>query len=349
MSDFATALESGVRLLRGLPRRRARVHEARTAAAAWAAAHPGLRAELVVDERPGTPVVDFDLLIEDPEGGTVALTAQADDGVPWLVDHSTHWAAGQLVTVDEVHLSVAQALTMIRSLSRRDTTPHDEIVDQCLILNEVQRDDGPVPDEDLQAAADEFRRGRGLHDRAATLAWLEETGMTPQQFEAYIGGIARRRGFRRRKEAELGPARLAARPEAFDRVRAVWITGSERAVAAGAALLRETAGDRAGAPGGTAGAEGSLGAALAALAAGGGIETTLAERFAFELPGPLGEAAGGTVVGPVAQGGTFLAGTVLERTAASPDGPTLAAAGRVAFAEWLAERRGQASIEWHWS
>ncbi|GGS52050.1 hypothetical protein GCM10010156_08380 [Planobispora rosea] len=333
MSDFGTALESGVRLLRGLPRRRAHVAEARRAAAAWAADHPGLHAQLVVDERPGTPVVDFDLLLSDPEGGTVALTAQADDGVPWLIDHSTHWAAGQLVTVDEVHLSVAQALTMIRSLSRRDTTPHDEIVDQCLILNEIAGDDGPIPGEELQAAADDFRRGRGLHDRASTLAWLAEMGMTPAQFEEYIGGIARRRSFRRRKEAELGPARLAARPGDFDRVRAVWITGPERAVAAGAATLAAVHGE------GTA--------ALAEL--DGEAETVIAERFAADLPEPLCEAAPGAVAGPVAHGGSFLAGVVLDRTAAREDERTLAAAGRVAFTEWLAERRSRAAVEWHWS
>ncbi|MEV8635146.1 TIGR04500 family putative peptide maturation system protein [Streptosporangium sp. NPDC051023] len=332
MSDFATALESGVRLLRGLPRRRAHVEEARRAVATWAQDHPGLRAQLVVDERPGTPVIDFDLLVEDPEGGTVALTAQAEDGVPWLIDHSTHWAAGQLVSVDEVHLSVAQALTMIKSLSRRDTTPHDEIVDQCLILNEVQNETEPVGDEDLQAAADEFRRGRGLHDRTAMLAWLAEMGMTPQQFETYIRGIARRRGFRRRKEAELGPARLEADPRTFDLVRAIWVTGPESRVAARAGDLARIH------DGG-----------LAALAAADGAETTIAERLAFELPEPLRDAAPEAVVGPVPYGGAFLAGVVLTRTAARPDERTLAAAGRVAFSEWLAGRRGQASIEWHWS
>ncbi|MFF5205577.1 TIGR04500 family putative peptide maturation system protein [Streptosporangium sp. NPDC000396] len=333
MSDFGAVLESGVRLLRGLPRRRAHVEQARRAAAEWAAGHPGLGAELVVDERPGTPVVDFDLLLEDPEGGTVALTAQADDGVPWLIDHSTHWAAGQLVTVDDVHLSVAQALTMIRSLSRRDVTPHEEIVDQCLILNEVGKDERPVSDEDLQAAADEFRRGRGLHDRAATLGWLAEMGMSLQQFETYITGVARRRSFRRRKEAELAAARLARNPEDFDRVHAVWITGPEDALAGRAAELAEV-----------------CHAGLAALSpAGGEAETTIAERWAFELPVPLRGASPGTVVGPVAGGGIFLAGVVLARTAASADERTLAAAGRVAFTEWLAERRRQASVEWHWS
>ncbi|GIH94144.1 TIGR04500 family putative peptide maturation system protein [Planobispora siamensis] len=333
MSDFGTVLESGTRLLRGLPRRRAHVAQARREAAAWAAGHPGVQAQLVVDERPGTPVVDFDLLLEHPEGGTVALTAQADDGVPWLIDHSTHWAAGQLVTVDEVHLSVAQALTMIRSLSRRDTTPHDEIVDQCLILNEIAADDGPVPGEELQAAADEFRRGRGLHDRASTLAWLAEMGMTPEQFEDYIGGIARRRSFRRRKEAELGPARLAARPGDFDRVRAVWITGPERAVTGAVAELA-VLGDK-----GTA--------ALAEL--DGEIETVIAERFAVDLPAVLADAAPGAVAGPVPHGGGFLAGVVLDRTAARQDERTLAAAGRAAFTEWLAGRRREATVEWHWS
>mgnify|MGYP000007955790 CR=1 FL=1 len=336
MSDLGTVLESGVRLLRGLPRRRARVEEARRAAAAWAAGHPGLHAELVVDERPGTQVVDFDLLLEDPDGGTVALTAQADDGVPWLIDHSTHWAAGQLVSVDDVHLSVAQALTMIRSLSRRDATPHDEIVDQCLILNELQDDTGPVDDEELQAAADEFRRGRGLHDRASTLAWLAEMGMTPPQFETYIAGVARRRSFRRRREAELGPVRLASGPRTFDRVRGVWITGPDRSLARRTAELARIG-------------DGDLTALTAE--ADGGTETTIAERLAFELPEPLRDASPGTVVGPVAHGTAFIAGIVLDRVPAVPasaDERTLAAAGRVAFAEWLAERRGHASIEWHW-
>ncbi|MEU1881682.1 TIGR04500 family putative peptide maturation system protein [Streptosporangium sp. NPDC020072] len=331
-TDFAAALESGVRLLRGLPRRRAHVEEARRTVAGWALEHPDLRAQLVVDERPGTPVVDFDLLVEDPQGGTVALTVQAEDGVPWLVDHSTHWAAGQLVSVDDVHLSVAQALTMIKSLSRRDATPHDEIVDQCLILNEVGKETEPVATEDLQAAADEFRRGRGLYDRATTLAWLTEMGMTPEQFETYIGGIARRRAFRRRKEAELGAARLAADPRAFDLVRVVWVTGQENAVAARAGDLARVH------DGG-----------LAALAAAGDVETTIAERPAVELPEPLRDVAPGATAGPVPYGGAWLAGTVLARQEARADERTLAVAGRVAFSEWLAGRRAQATVEWHWS
>ncbi|GGK81121.1 hypothetical protein Sme01_44390 [Sphaerisporangium melleum] len=323
--DFGATLAAGVALLRSLPRRRDQVEWARKEAAEWGAEHPAVAAQLVVDERPGTPVVDYDLLLTHPDGGTVALTAPADEGVPWLIEHSTHWAAGQLVSVDEVHLSVAQALTMLRSLSNRDSTPHDEIVDQCVILNEVLSDDEPLTTEDLQAAADEFRRGRGLYDRAATLAWMERVGMSPARFEEYIGGVARRRRFRRRKEAELASGYLAAHRSRFDRVRAVWWAGPERRMAASPAELLAVPSE-----------------------VTGEIQVTIGERWAGDLPEPLRDAAPGTVVGPVEREGRFLTGAVLDRRPAKDDAETLAAAGRAAFADWLTERRRRASVEWHW-
>ncbi|WP_431894299.1 TIGR04500 family putative peptide maturation system protein [Nonomuraea sp. bgisy101] len=326
MTAFATALESGADLLCSLPRRRSGVPEARLAAAEWAARHPAVRARLIVDQRPGTPVVDYDLVLDHPRGGTVALTAPPEDGLPWLVDHSTHWAAGHLVTVDDVHVSVSQALTMLRSLSRGGATPYQEIVDQCLLASAVD-DTLPVSAADLQATADEFRRGRGLHDRAATLAWLESAGMSEERFEAYITGIARRRRFRLDKEGELAAARLDARPGDFARVRAVWVTGGERVPAATPDEL------------------------FGRLAELGDAMVTVGTRFEGDLPVPMRGAAPGAVVGPVQlPDGGFLTGAVLSRTpAVSGDPETLAAAGRAAFADWLAGRRADATVEWHWS
>ncbi|MGA5759798.1 TIGR04500 family putative peptide maturation system protein [Nonomuraea bangladeshensis] len=326
---FAQALESGVELLRSLPRRRSAVPAARAAAREWAARHPAVAAQLVVDERPGTPVVDYDLLLDHPGGGTVAVTAPAEDGVPWLVDHSTHWAAGQLVSVDGVHVSVSQALTMLRTLSRGDASPYQEIVDQCLLaaaLDEAGGDDVPVSAADLQATADAFRRGRGLHDRAATLAWMAAAGMSGEQFESYLAGIARRRRFRADKEAELAPRHLAAHRADFARVRAVWVTGPAQAVAADAGELA----------GAAAGHEEAV--------------VTVGTRWEHELPEALRGAAPGDVVGPVPLASReFLTGAVLSRTAAGDDPETLAAAGRAAFGRWLAERRAAAKVEWHWS
>ncbi|MGP4095958.1 TIGR04500 family putative peptide maturation system protein [Nonomuraea sp. KM90] len=319
MTRFADALESGTELLRSLPRRRAGVPDARRAADAYARRYPDVRAQLIVDRRPGTQVVDYDLVLDHPGGGTVALTAPPEDGVPFLVDHSTHWAAGHLVSVDDVDLSVSQALTMLRSLSRGGASPYQEIVDQCLLAAAVD-EEAPVDPADLQATADEFRRGRGLHGRAATLAWMAAAGMSGERFETYIAGIARRRRFRLDKEAELAGAHLAAHRADFARVRAVWATGPEKV-------------DLDGEPS-------SYGEAV----------VTVGTRWEGELPEALRGAPVGRVVGPeeLPRGG-FLTGRVLSRSPAEADAETLAAAGRAAFAGWLAGRRAAARVEWHWS
>lgn|GEM_PF-6812054 len=363
MTDFAQALRSGASLLRTLPRRDVGVADARRAAREWAARYPEVRAQLVVDRRPGTPVVDYDLLLDHPDGGTVALTASPEDGVPWLIDHSTHWAAGYLVSVNEVDVTIPQALTMLRSLSRRDASPYQEIIDQCLLV-EAAGDAGdaaetaPLTAADLQATADEFRRGRGLHDRASTLAWMTEAGMSGERFEAYITEIARRRRFRRDKEAELAPDHLAANPGDFARVGAVWVTGDEKVTAAtttGLLTVLASLGETITSPGETA-AVASPGEAMvtsygeAAVTSLGETAVTFATRWEAELPEALRGAEPGRVVGPVElPGGGFLTGAVLSRNPAAVDAETLAAAGRAAFAGWLAERRAAATVEWHWS
>ncbi|MFB9679956.1 TIGR04500 family putative peptide maturation system protein [Streptosporangium vulgare] len=364
MTDFAKALQSGASLLRTLPRRNSGVADAHRAVGEWAARYPEVRAQLVVDRRPGTPVVDYDLLLDHPDGGTVALTAPPEDGVPWLIDHSTHWAAGHLVSVNEVDVTIPQALTMLRSLSRRDASPYQEIVDQCLLV-EAAGDAGdgdaagtaPLTAADLQATADEFRRGRGLHDRASTLAWMTEAGMSGERFEAYITEIARRRRFRRDKETELAPGHLAANPGDFARVRAVWATGDEKVTAATPTDLLATLaslGETVTSPGETAVT--SYGEAMVtslretAVTSLRETAVTFATRWEAELPEALRGAEPGRVVGPVElPDGGFLTGAVLSRSPAAGDAETLAAAGRAAFTGWLAERRAAATVEWHWS
>ncbi|MEV0972862.1 TIGR04500 family putative peptide maturation system protein [Microtetraspora glauca] len=323
VDDFAQVLSEGVELLRGLHRRRTAVQEARNAVAEWSARYPAAQAQLVVDVRPGSPVVDYDLLVNHPRGGTVAVSVPVDDGVPWLIDHSTHWAAGYLLSVDRVHVPVAEALAMTRTLARRDQTVHDEIIDQCLVHNEVLTDHEPVGDEELAEAAEEIRRAWRLHDRAATLAWLAEMGMSGPQFEAFIAGAARRRRFRRRKEAELAPAYLDTHRPDFDLVRAFWATGAQPV-------------------------NGELLRGLGGLLGYGEAQVTLGERRARDLPGPLRDAPEETMIGPVRHGDGYLTGMVVERRPAGDDAATMAEAGAAAFADWLAARRRAASIEWHW-
>nr|WP_062337475.1 hypothetical protein [Herbidospora sakaeratensis] len=229
-----------------------------------------------------------------------------------------------LVRVDAVHLPIAEAVTMVRQFSHRDRAVHDEIVDYCLIRAEMLADVEPLTEDDLRAAADEFRDGVPLRDRAETLAWVAEMGMSGGQFEGFITLIARRRRFRRRKEEELAPAYLAHHLDDFDQVRAMWVTSSQPV---NGEILR--------------GLGGLLGCPEAAVVVG--------TRRARALPAPLRHAPRDTLIGPVPFENGYLTGLVLERRPAANDADTLALAGRLAFTEWLAARREQASVEWHWT
>ncbi|HEY9524278.1 MAG TPA: TIGR04500 family putative peptide maturation system protein, partial [Thermopolyspora sp.] len=228
MTDaFGADLASAVRLLRSLPRSRDEVEAAEGQVAAWAAENPALAAELVVDEPPGNMNVGYDLLLSHPDGGTVALSVQTDDGVPWLVDHATHWAAGQVVSVDGMGLSIPAALYALRALGARDRTVHEQLADYRILLSEIADDRDPVGDAELQRAVDEFRRKRGLFTRERTMAWLDEIGLPESAFAGFMETTARMNRVRRRFTGEAARSYLRAHATDFDLVHATWITGTD--------------------------------------------------------------------------------------------------------------------------
>ncbi|MFI6927179.1 TIGR04500 family putative peptide maturation system protein [Nonomuraea spiralis] len=317
--SLGPALESGVNLLRGLTRRRTAVEAAQRTAAAWAEAHPLLEAQLVTSPRPGSPVVDYDLLIDDPSGGTIMLGVQGDDGTSWLVDHSTHWAAGYVLTVDGTHVSVSEAMLMLRSLTRPGLSPQEELVRFCVLRNAAERED--VGLTEIQAAADGFRRRRGLTSQAAMLEWLARMGMSAEAFHDHMTLTAKDQRFRARKRAELAPAYLDGHRDRFARVRAMWALSDEPIEAA---ELDGSLGDR------------------------WDLRLTRARTWAGELPVPLREVPAGGSAGPVPYEGGFLIGRVLDRQEAVADDATIEAAGAAAFEQWLADAAREARITWHW-
>ncbi|NUR83985.1 MAG: TIGR04500 family putative peptide maturation system protein, partial [Nonomuraea sp.] len=215
-----------MQLLRGLTRRRSAVAEARRVAGGWASAHPALAAQLVASPRPGSTLVDYDLLIDDPAGGgTIMLGVQVDDGASWLVDHATHWAASRLLTVDGTPVSISEAMLMLRSLTRPGLSPQDELVRFCVLRNAAAREQ--VTLDDVQAAADGFRRRRGLTGRDDMRAWLDRMGMSAEAFHDHMSASARDHRFRTRTRAELAPGHLARHRDRFARVRAVWAVSAD--------------------------------------------------------------------------------------------------------------------------
>ncbi|WP_431933901.1 TIGR04500 family putative peptide maturation system protein [Nonomuraea jabiensis] len=335
-TSFADDLAGAVALLQGLPTARDEVDEARQRVRDWAAARPHLRAQLVVDEPPGTTRVGYDLLLDHPDGGTVALSAEAEDGVPWLVDHSTHWAAANILSVDGVGLSIAVALSTIRALGVRDQQLHERLVDHRILLNELEGTLQWPTEAEIQAAADEFRRRRGLTGKARTLEWLAEAGMSPEMFRTHARTQAIIARIRARFAGEPARRHLAEHSEDFTMRRAVWVTGPR------ADELRAL----------TEGPVADFAArSLAALELlpGRRLQLHAATTLTPRLPGPLRAAAEGTVIGPVPYEGGHLAGAVYEVVPPDPDAPEVMEAARdAAFQAWLDERRRTAEIRWFW-
>ncbi|MFC5816893.1 TIGR04500 family putative peptide maturation system protein [Nonomuraea harbinensis] len=331
-AGFGADLASAVALLRRLPRHRDQVSEARRMVAAWSAAHPSRRPELVVDLPPGDLRAGYDLVLADPEGGSVALTGQAEDGVPWSIEYSTHFAANRLLSVNERSLSVPSALFTIRALNRRDPTLHRQLVDFCLLWDQVFDEDVAMAAEELAEAADLFRRGRGLHSRAATLEWLADVGLTEQAFAIHIEFVARIERFRRGFFDKHAADHLRAHPADFDRVDAVWV----RAVDAKALDDLPTARTPA-----------DLLTRLGQHS--GDLQLTVGRHWALDLPAPLRSLVAGELAGPVPEEGQVILGGVRRREAADATDPAvLARAGEAALAEWLAGQRAKATIRWHW-
>ncbi|MBB2908845.1 putative peptide maturation system protein [Streptosporangium becharense] len=344
---FAADLADAVALLRGLPTAQDRVDDAHRSVRDWGAQRPWLRVQLAVDDPPGTTRVGYDLLLEHPEGGTVALSAEVDDGIPWLVDHSTHWAAANILSVDGVGLSIAAALSAIRSLGTRDPRIHEQLVDHRILLNEMENDPRPPTDAETRQAADEFRRRRGLTTRAQTLDWLAKTGMSEEALWGHAKIQARITRIRERFAGDPARRYLAEHPEEFTMRRAVWVTGARPETLAAlldgpvtefanrvtAALLPMVGADHPTVPGGK----------------GRGVRLQATATLTPHLPEPLQTVSAGTAIGPVPHDGGHLAGVVYEVVPPDPEAPEVLNAARdAAFQAWLDERRRAADIRWFW-
>ncbi|WP_084518043.1 TIGR04500 family putative peptide maturation system protein [Microtetraspora niveoalba] len=344
---FGTDLADAVTLLRGLPTTPEMVGDAYDLVRGWSSRRPWLRAQLVVDEPPGTARVGYDLLLEHPEDGSVALSAETADGVPWLVDHSTHWAAANVLSVDGIGLSIAAALSTIRALGARDRQLHERLVDHRILLTEMDGDTEPLTVAETQRAADEFRRRRGLTGRARTLDWLAEAGMSEEAFWSHVKTQALIGRVRERFAGEPARRYLAEHPDEFTVRSAAWVTGprpealhvlldgpvaqfTDRVTTA--LLPTRHAGHPA-----VAGAEDRR------------LHLEAAATLTPRLPEPLRGLPAGTAIGPVPYDGGHLAGVVYEVLPPDPEAQEVLDAARdAAFQAWLDERRRTSHIRWFW-
>jgi hypothetical protein len=97
------------------------------------------------------------------------------------------------------------------------------LVDTCLIEELFAQEPVELSAAQLQAAADAFRRSRGLHTAAATRAWLDERGLTEERFATMIKELARMALLRRRVVGDRVAEAVAARAAELDVLQVAWV------------------------------------------------------------------------------------------------------------------------------
>ena len=333
---FRDILADGSSLLRELPRRRDDVADARARFEQFRASHPEVQADLLVDQPPGAPMVEYDLLIGHPDGGTVALSWRADHGSPWCVEHTEHWAANFVLSVNDVHVTVQHAILSLKLAAQRSPDVFASLVDEQLIGQEIEKDPPPVSDEELQAEADVVRAANNLHRADATLRWLEEMSISIERFEDLLRFGVQVRKLKERVAGERVAAYFDSHAALYDTIQFFRVDAKDEEHIRRLADAART--------------EGFWPAlqAWSTEARGVGVRGSLASQYALEAPPAVSAAEPGTILGPLADGQRHWMAAILGRLAGRLDEQTRAAIRDVLFEEWLAERRAGADVRWHW-
>ena len=150
-------------------------------------AHPGVRADLVIDRKPGAETVDYD----DPswrrrKGVSTVVVVVAASTTAYRLDtaqQADHWAANYVLTVNGRHTEIQSALLYLKAvLSKpvhdRKLDPMEELINGALILEAIEAAPPRLSEAEQQKAVDEYRVSLGLHSAATTRQWLAETGLT---------------------------------------------------------------------------------------------------------------------------------------------------------------------------
>lgn len=337
MSVDAVALSDALRFLKDLPRRREQEPTAWARLAAFRAAHPGLSADLVIDLPPGSEDVDFDLLLRQDDTGSVAIGWRPDRGDPWSVQYSEHWASNLVLSVNDVDLTIQDALLALRLGGGLISDLSKQLVDHCLIVAEILRRPPDISDEEAQGAADAFRLARGLGDSECTQRWLSESGLTLSRFEELIKTTLQLRKLKEGIPAQQARAFFEAHKEDFATVTLLRLQVPSDDVLPGL--------------------EGSLSNGemverlLSACADNPSLSVSIESGFATYVLRSLPAATSapeGSFVGPGRNGGEYWCGRILRRCAPAWDPRSLAFVREHLFEAWLAEERAKARIVWHW-
>lgn len=342
---FADTVNAAIALLRELPRAPASTGVAREHLRAFSAAHASAAPEFLVDCAPGAEHADFDIYLAHPEGGTVALSYRQDAGRPWFVDYSEHWASNYVLLVGSQRVTIQEAMFAIQYLSDGNPRLVESLVRDALLTefaasepDEWNAEVLTVTDDELQVAADAFRRANGLRSAADTHAWLGQMGWSMHRFHSVLASGVHIRRIEERLIGGRIDAHFSQHHADYDIVQLVHATCADRLTADSlAARAREV---------------GLMTAAQALVREGAAtvVRAELVSSRAYELPHTLNSATPDSVVGPAQESGKWLVTHVLARVRVIElDTATRRVVRERLLRDWAATRATEVTVRWNWT
>jgi putative peptide maturation system protein len=309
------------------------------------ARHPGADIDVVWEEQAFDGSMHFDALIRPGTAQTISLSVCPDRDLPWPLRGLQRWKDSDLLRVNGVVLSVADAIAQLDALWERAPLMQ-RLIDRCLVDERLSREPLEVSDDEIQHAFDTLRRSRGLLTPAAFEAWMKDSGVSWATLEGMATQLARTARLRERTVGHRVDAVLADDLAGFDLVALATV---QTRAAEAAQALREAA---------VAGGRGLLHAAQEMFARHPDVQVALRRVRRHQLDNAVAralaayEADAGAALPPVvavADGEVHLLAEVLQVEPARADDPEVrrAAAARL-YEEWLREQRRAARIEWFW-
>jgi putative peptide maturation system protein len=163
---------------------------ARAELSALAGTWTGMRTRVVSSCEEYDSSRHFDALLTDADG-TYTVSFAPANRLPWPLRGVHRWNEGDLLRVNGTTLKIQQAVACLDFVWERDDLL-DHLVNVCLVEEELAaREPLPVSDADIQARLDEFRRARGLFAVADTHNWLAKHGMSHRQLERRLADALR--------------------------------------------------------------------------------------------------------------------------------------------------------------
>jgi putative peptide maturation system protein len=320
----------------------ARPREARSRLQPLRECHPALEIDLLAEEMAFDHSVHYDALIRRPGEGTVSLSYCPERAVPWPLRGVHRSNEADLVRVNDNVLQVDAAMACLDFIW--DEAPIiEQLVNLCLIHEELEREPISLSDAELQEAMNKFRSAKKLFKTEDTLRWLEQHGMTHEKLESYVAETAVVPKLRDRIAAGQVEDYFLTHSAAFDAAQIARLEVSDetlanelaRQIRDGALGFFEAA-ERVFLNAQERGAQAGLFATIERRQAEPALRDQLFAATPGQLVGPLPGKAGRTLI------------LVLAIVPAELDYRTRAAIKEVLFGDWLAERRHAAHIEWCW-